>query len=66
MFKPLLALDGTSRYGGAALIPAAEPGHVETVRVLINADLEVDHSQKQGWTALLEAIILGDGGRRNP
>ena len=55
-------LASTNRYGGTALIPAAERGHVETVRRLIEAGVDVDHVNKLGWTALLEAIILGDGG----
>lgn len=32
-------LKSTNRYGGTALIPAAERGHVEPVRVLIEAGL---------------------------
>ena len=55
-------LKSTNRYGGTALIPAAERGHVETVRTLIEAGVDVDHVNSLGWTALLEAIILGDGG----
>ncbi|MGO2245504.1 MAG: ankyrin repeat domain-containing protein [Halomonas sp.] len=47
-----------------ALIPAAERGHVETVRTLIEAGTDIDHVNNLGWTALLEAIILGDGGPR--
>lgn len=54
-------LKSTNRYGGTALIPAAERGHVETVRILIEAGVDVDHVNNLGWTALLEAIILGDG-----
>jgi len=38
---------------------------VETVRTLLEAGVEVDHINKLGWTALLEAIILGDGGTRH-
>jgi len=58
-------LKSTNRYGGTALIPAAERGHVETVRTLIEAGVDVDHVNRLGWTALLEAIILGDGGPRH-
>jgi len=36
---------------------------VETVRRLLETDIDVDHVNDLGWTALLEAIILGDGGR---
>lgn len=55
-------LDDTNRYGGNALIPAAHHGHPETVRILIDAGLDIDHVNNLGWTALLEAVILGDGG----
>ncbi|WP_437075174.1 ankyrin repeat domain-containing protein [Streptomyces sp. enrichment culture] len=53
-----------NRYGGVCLIPAAERGHVAYVRaVLDETDIDVDHVNRLGWTALLEAVILGDGGR---
>ena len=53
----------TNRFGGTALIPASERGHVEVVRYLLNeTDVDVDHVNRLGWTALLEAIVLGDGG----
>ena len=56
----------TNRYGGIALIPASERGHVETVRYLLEeSDVDVDHVNKLGWTALLEAILLSDGGPRH-
>ena len=52
----------TNRFGGTALIPASERGHVAVVRYLLNeTDIDVDHVNRLGWTALLEAIILGDG-----
>lgn len=51
-----------NRYGGTPLIPAAHHGHVETVRLLLQTAVPVDHVNRLGWTALLEAIILGDGG----
>ena len=53
----------TNRFGGVALIPASERGHVEVVRYLLaESDVDVDHVNNLGWTALLEAIILSDGG----
>lgn len=56
----------TNRYGGVAVIPASERGHVETVRYLLTeTDVDVDHVNKLGWTALLEAILLSDGGPRH-
>lgn len=55
----------TNRFGGTALIPAAERGHVEVVsELLTRTDVDVNHVNNLGWTALLEAIILGDGGPR--
>jgi uncharacterized protein len=52
-----------NRYGGTALIPACHYGHVETVRLLLGASrIDIDHANRLGWTALLEAVILGDGG----
>ena len=52
----------TNRFGGTALIPASERGHVEVVRELLdNSDVDVDHVNNLGWTALLEAIVLSNG-----
>jgi ankyrin repeat protein len=56
----------TNRYGGIALIPASERGHIEIVRYLLDeTDVDVDHVNRLGWTALLEAILLSDGGPRH-
>lgn len=56
----------TNRFGGTALIPAAERGHVEVVKELLtNSDIDVNHINNLHWTALLEAVILGDGGVRH-
>ncbi|WP_369213494.1 ankyrin repeat domain-containing protein [Streptomyces flavofungini] len=53
-----------NRFGGVSVIPAAERGHVAYVREVLRAtDIDVDHVNDLGWTALLEAVILGDGGR---
>jgi len=55
-----------NRYGGNALIPACERGHVETVRLLLErSQIDVNHINNLGWTALLEAVILSDGGARH-
>ncbi|MEV1020459.1 ankyrin repeat domain-containing protein [Streptomyces sp. NPDC050264] len=54
----------TNRFGGISLIPASERGHVDYVRALLReTGIDVDHVNRLGWTALLEAVILGDGGR---
>ena len=55
----------TSRYDGTALIAAAHLGHAEVVRTLIRAGAPLDHVNNLGWTALIESIVLGDGGARH-
>jgi ankyrin repeat protein len=55
-------IDAKDSYNGTGLIRAAHRGYAEIVRVLIGAGIELDHVNRLGWTALLEAIILGDGG----
>jgi ankyrin repeat protein len=52
----------TSPYDGTALIAAAHLGHVEVVRTLIAAGARLDHVNNLGWTALIEAVVLGNGG----
>jgi len=59
------ATNVTSRYDGTALIAAAHLGRVEVVRVLIRAGAPLDHVNNLGWTALIESIVLGDGGPRH-
>jgi ankyrin repeat protein len=52
----------TNRFGGTALIPASERGHVAVVQELLDhSDVDVDHVNNLGWTALLEAIVLSNG-----
>jgi ankyrin repeat protein len=53
-----------NRFGGVALIPASERGHLEYVRRVVKTGIDVNHVNDLGWTALLEAVILGDGTRR--
>ena len=55
----------TSPYHGTALIAAAHLGHDEVVRILIEAGAPLNHVNNLGWTALIEAVILGDGGERH-
>ena len=59
------ATNMTSRYDGTALIAAAHLGHAEVVRELVRAGAPLDHVNNLGWTALIEAIVLGDGGFRH-
>ncbi|HXX79790.1 MAG TPA: ankyrin repeat domain-containing protein [Ktedonobacteraceae bacterium] len=54
----------TNRFGGISIIPASERGHVEIVRALLTrTNINVNHINNLGWTALLEAIILSNGGQ---
>lgn len=53
----------TSVYDGTALIAAAHLGHAEVVRRLIDGGAPLDHVNNLGWTALIEAVVLGDGGK---
>jgi ankyrin repeat protein len=53
----------TSPYDGTALIAAAHLGHVDIVRALIVAGAPLDHVNNLGWTALMESIVLGNGGK---
>lgn len=55
----------TSIYDGTALIAAAHLGHDGIVRELIRGGAPLDHVNNLGWTALIEAVILGDGGSRH-
>ena len=55
----------TSPYDGTALIAAAHLGHYEVVQALIAAKAPLDHVNNLGWTAVIEAVILGDGGPRH-
>ncbi|MBX3068909.1 MAG: ankyrin repeat domain-containing protein [Thermomicrobiales bacterium] len=53
----------TNRYGGVAVIPASEKGHLDSVQYLLEeTSVDVNHVNNLGWTALLEAVILTDGG----
>ncbi|MCE4050097.1 MULTISPECIES: ankyrin repeat domain-containing protein [Bacillaceae] len=52
-----------NRFGGTALIPASEHGYVDVIKELLdNTDIDVNHVNNLGWTAMLEAIVLSDGG----
>ena len=55
----------TSRYDGTALIAAAHLGHAGVVRRLIDAGAPLDHVNNLHWTAVIESIVLGDGGTRH-
>lgn len=68
--RVLLSLGGsaklvTSRYDGTALIAAAHLGHDGVVKQLIAAGAPLDHVNNLHWTALIESIVLGNGGPRH-
>ena len=48
-------------YNGTGLIRAADRGFADIVSELLAARVDVDHVNRLGWTALLEAILLGGG-----
>ncbi len=52
-------------FQGTGLIRAAERGHVEIVERLLTTGIAVDHVNRLGLTAFLEAIMFGDGGPRH-
>lgn len=51
-----------NRFGGNALIPAAEKGHIDNVRLLLADGREnIDFQNNYGYTALIEAVGLREG-----
>lgn len=55
-------VDAKDSFNGTGLIRAAHRGYADIVDELLRAGIEIDHVNGLGWTALLEAIILGNGG----
>ncbi|MBJ7927728.1 ankyrin repeat domain-containing protein [Bacillus cereus group sp. N31] len=52
----------TNRYGGTALIPASEHGYITVIKELLTrTNIDVNHVNNLGWTALMEAIVLSNG-----
>jgi len=67
-----IALDGganpravTGPNNETALIAAAHRGHVEIVSALIAAKAPLNHASTHGWTALLAAVVLGNGSSKH-
>ncbi|MFZ2503994.1 MAG: ankyrin repeat domain-containing protein [Nocardioides sp.] len=54
-------LESHDSFDGTGLIRAADRGYVRIVRRLLATDVALDHVNNLGWTALLEAVLLGDG-----
>ncbi|RAJ00492.1 hypothetical protein LX64_04199 [Chitinophaga skermanii] len=58
--------DVFNRYGGTALIPACERAHLPVIELLLaDKNFPVNHVNNLGWTALMEAVILGNGGSQH-
>lgn len=53
----------TDAQGGTGLIHAADAGNVAVVEILLQTAEKdrIDHVNSYGWTALLEAVLLGGG-----
>ncbi|MDQ0643642.1 ankyrin repeat domain-containing protein [Microbacterium murale] len=51
-----------NRRGGTPAHPAAERGHAEYIARVTQLDIDVNRVNLNGWTALLEAVVFGDGG----
>ena len=66
MFELLLLyhpdLKQVNRFGGTALLPSSEKGFIKVVQKALDAGVPVNHQNRLGWTALLEAVILGNEG----
>ncbi|MEP6843863.1 MAG: ankyrin repeat domain-containing protein [Pseudolysinimonas sp.] len=58
-------LTRVTRFGGNGITPASEKGFLDIVeKLLADTDINVNHTNWVGWTPLIEAIILNDGGPR--
>jgi uncharacterized protein len=55
----------TDSDNGTGLIRASDRGHVEVIKELLKTDIRVNHINRMSWTALHEAIMFGDGGKRH-
>lgn len=57
-------INSKDSFNGTGLIRAADRGYPRVVARLLREDIDIDHVNRLGWTALHEAIILGDGSPR--
>ncbi len=66
LIKENAKTDILNYYGGTALIPACEKGYVSTVILLLEkTKIDINHINYLGWTALLETVILSNGGKNH-
>ncbi|MFB9220335.1 ankyrin repeat domain-containing protein [Kurthia sibirica] len=65
LMSPTADVKRVNRYGGIGIIPASEKAYYDTVKWLLEeTKSDVNHVNNLGWTALLEAVILGDGSEK--
>jgi ankyrin repeat protein len=57
-------VDSKDSFNGTGLIRATDRGHADIAGRLVQAGVKINHINNLGWTALHEAIILGDGSGR--
>ncbi|NLB20951.1 MAG: tetratricopeptide repeat protein [Clostridium sp.] len=55
-------IKSSNRFGGTVLLPSSEKGYLKTVEVGLDAGVPVNHVNDLMWSALQEAVILGNGG----
>lgn len=53
-----------NRFGGLSPIPAGERGHAAYIARVVHTEVDLDHVNNLGWTALLEAVVFGNGSAR--
>jgi ankyrin repeat protein len=51
----------SNRFGGTSLIPASERGHRAYIQAAVNTSVDINHVNDLGWTALMEAVLFGNG-----
>ncbi|MFE6994364.1 ankyrin repeat domain-containing protein [Microbacterium sp. NPDC057659] len=57
--QPDLAI--LNRRGGTPANPAAERGHADYIDRVVQLDIDLNHVNTNGWTAIQEAVVFGGG-----
>ncbi|MFC4137442.1 MULTISPECIES: ankyrin repeat domain-containing protein [unclassified Microbacterium] len=57
--EPDLAI--LNRRGGTPANPAAERGHADYIDRVVQLDIDLNHVNTNGWTAIQEAVVFGGG-----
>ncbi|REJ04656.1 ankyrin repeat domain-containing protein [Microbacterium bovistercoris] len=50
-----------NRRGGTPANPAAERGHADYIDRVVQLDIDLNHVNTNGWTAIQEAVVFGGG-----